>query len=88
MSAPEKCPKCGSGQFADITEGREFICFTLIDKDEILYEGNQCLRIQRDKLAERVKHLMWIADGLYDMATESGWESTFQRKFKELKDNQ
>lgn len=89
MSAPEICPRCGSPVRASIPDvGIQFECATIVLPVGGHAEGMPCVMRQRDQLAERVKHLMWIADGLYDMATESGWESTFQRKFKELKDTQ
>ena len=74
MTTPKTCPKCGCDKFMDLSDGREFTCFTLILGDETLYEGNHCLRTQRDKLAERVKRLEEAGDAMaaYEQGTELG----------------
>ena len=91
MNKPDKCPKCGATKQPCLNAVViQFQCGSMVDAGDGAWhdETTQCITRQRDQLAEQVKQLMWIADGLYDMATESGWESTFQQKLKELKGKQ
>lgn len=58
MTTPENCPKCGAKTFYYSTVCQEFQCLTLtFDGGKVLYEGNQCLKTQRDQLASQVAEL-------------------------------
>ena len=75
MTTPDKCPKCGADLFETYVSGREFKCFTLILNDGTTYDGNQCLRTQRDQLASQVADLVDFLSLLHTILKE--WQADF-----------
>lgn len=73
MNTPEKCPKCGQalkGGFSDV-----YNCDSAFEEDDdgwFLAQSYQCVAIQRDQLAERVRELeAWKESA---MAVEREWD--------------
>lgn len=54
---PDRCPKCGDELAHSAKTHQEFMCFTVAMKDGRTFEGGDCVKRQRDQLAERVKEL-------------------------------